>query len=82
MYGAIHNSTVHSSAPYYENHLKALQRDGIMKKIDQPENKEQRGFVMLMMMRSDLQDKELNVTQQTEDSNNIVKFFQNLFQNN
>lgn len=79
MYGDIYNKTVHSSAPYYENHLKALQRDSIMKKIDQPENKEQRGFVMIMMMRADLQDKALTLTEQSEASNTIVKFFKNLF---
>ena len=37
---------------YYENHLKALKSEWIMTKIDTPMNKEVRGYVMLMLMRS------------------------------
>lgn len=37
---------------YYENHLKALKTEWIMNKIDIPTNKEVRGYVMLMLMRS------------------------------
>ena len=37
---------------YYENHLKALKFEWIMNKIDTPMNKEVRGYVMLMLMRS------------------------------
>ena len=37
---------------YYENHLKALKSEWIMTKISTPMNKEVRGYVMLMMMRS------------------------------
>ena len=37
---------------YYENHLKALKSEWIMSKIDTPSNKEVRGYVMLMLMRS------------------------------
>ena len=37
---------------YYENHLKALKSEWIMNKIETPMDKEVRGFVMLMLMRS------------------------------
>ena len=37
---------------YYENHLKALKSEWIMNRIETPMNKEVRGFVMLMLMRS------------------------------
>jgi len=37
---------------YYENHLKALQSEWIMKKIDVPMDNEIRWYVMLMLMRS------------------------------
>ena len=37
---------------YYENHLKALKSEWIMTKISTPMNKEVRGYVMLMLMRS------------------------------
>jgi len=37
---------------YYQNHLKALKSEWIMNKIDVPMNKEVRGYVMLMLMRS------------------------------
>ena len=38
--------------PYYKNHLQALKKDGIMKKIDTPLAQELRGRTMLMMMRA------------------------------
>ena len=37
---------------YYENHLKALKSEWIMTRISTPMNKEVRGYVMLMLMRS------------------------------
>ena len=37
---------------YYENHLKALKFGWIMNKIETPMDKEVRGYVMLMLMRS------------------------------
>lgn len=37
---------------YYENHLKALKSEWIMKKINTPMNKEIRWYIMLMLMRS------------------------------
>lgn len=41
---------------YYENHLKALKSEWIMNKIDTPMDKEVRGYVMLMLMRSSWED--------------------------
>jgi len=38
---------------YYENHLKALKNEWIMNKIDTPTDKELRGYVMVMLMRSE-----------------------------
>ena len=38
---------------YYENHLKALKNEWIMNKIDTPMDKELRGYVMVMLMRSE-----------------------------
>ena len=37
---------------YFENHLKALQREWIMNNISSPNNSEVRWYVMLMLMRS------------------------------
>ena len=37
---------------YYQKHLDALKTEGIMKKIDTPNEKEIRGWVMLMLQRS------------------------------
>lgn len=39
--------------PYYKKHLQALKDEGIMNMIDNPNMKEVRGYVMLMMMRAD-----------------------------
>lgn len=39
--------------PYYKDHLQALKDEGIMNIIDNPNMKEVRGYVMLMMMRAD-----------------------------
>jgi hypothetical protein len=39
--------------PYYAKHLQALKDEGIMNMIDNPNMKEVRGYVMLMMMRAD-----------------------------
>ena len=49
---------------YYENHLKALKHEWIMNNISAPTNKEMRGYVMLMLMRSSN-----NNTKTTEESN-------------
>ena len=38
--------------PFYLYHLTALQKSGIITKIDTPQDNERRGYVMLMMMRS------------------------------
>ena len=38
--------------PFYSLHLDELQKESIMKQINTPENKELRGYVMLMLMRS------------------------------
>ena len=40
-----------SGNPYYLKHLQALNAEGIMTKIDIPNQKEMRGRVMLMMQR-------------------------------
>lgn len=40
-----------ASATYYEKHLSALQDAWIIKKIDEPEKNEFRGYVMLMLQR-------------------------------
>ena len=40
------------ATPYYIQHLQALQKEGIMNNIDEPEEKELRGYVMLMIQRS------------------------------
>ena len=37
---------------YYENHLKALKSEWIMRNISSPESSEIRWYVMLMLMRS------------------------------
>jgi len=39
--------------PYYKDHLNFLKEEGIMNNISDPNMKEVRGYVMLMMMRSD-----------------------------
>lgn len=41
---------------YYQNHLKALKSEWIMNNISSPMNKEVRGYVMLMLMRSQKSD--------------------------
>ena len=54
---------------YYENHLKALKSEWIMSKIDTPSNKEVRGYVMLMLMRST--DENARITDNTNTDNQI-----------
>ena len=54
---------------YYENHLKALKSEWIMNKIDTPMNKEMRGYVMLMLMRSS--DENARVIDNTNTDNQI-----------
>jgi len=51
---------------YYENHLKALQSEWIMKKIDVPMDNEIRWYVMLMLMRSVNQETDYNDDQISE----------------
>lgn len=51
---------------YYEKHLKALQNEWIMKKIDTPMDKEIRWYVMLMLMRSVKQETDYNDNQISE----------------
>lgn len=53
-------------AVYYEKHLKALQSEWIMKKIDMPMDKEIRWYVMLMLMRSVNQETDYNDNQISE----------------
>jgi hypothetical protein len=43
---------MNAADPYYKEHLNYLNKEGIMKVID-PNMLEVRGYVMLMMMRSD-----------------------------
>jgi hypothetical protein len=43
---------MNAANPYYKEHLNYLNKEGIMKVID-PNMLEVRGYVMLMMMRSD-----------------------------
>ena len=51
---------------YYESHLKALQNEWIMKKIDVPMDNEIRWYVMLMLMRSVNQKTDYNDDQISE----------------
>lgn len=50
LYGDAYNV---DTTPYYAEHLKALQDAGIMNNISNPNAPEVRGYVMLMMQRSD-----------------------------
>ena len=52
---------------YYENHLKALKAEWIMKNISTPMDKEVRGYVMLMLMRSSWEDVSNIDTTNTDD---------------
>ena len=54
---------------YYENHLKALKSEWIMTNINTPMNKEVRGYVMLMLMRSS--DESTRITDNTDTDNQI-----------
>jgi len=49
LYGDVYND----GNPYYVNHLNALKDAGIMNYIDNPNQNEIRGYVMLMMQRAD-----------------------------
>lgn len=44
-------STYEGGEIYYQKHLLALQKEGIMKNIDQPSSDERRGWVMIMLKR-------------------------------
>jgi hypothetical protein len=44
---------MNAATPYYKKHLEFLKANDIMTKIDNPNQVEVRGYVMLMMMRSD-----------------------------
>jgi hypothetical protein len=50
LYGETHNWDL-SSEWWYKNHLLALQKDGIMKKIDTPLGNEIRWYVFIMLHR-------------------------------
>lgn len=49
LYGDVNNG----GDPFYANHLTALQDDGVMNNISNPNAPEVRGYVMLMMQRAD-----------------------------
>lgn len=49
----LYGDTYNGGNPYYEAHLNALKAAGIMNDISNPDMKEIRGYVMLMMQRSD-----------------------------
>jgi hypothetical protein len=49
IYGPVHNS---ATGVRYQKHLNALQADGIMTQISNPDMLEVRGFVMLMLQRA------------------------------
>ena len=51
LYGDKNNASS-KTTPYYANHLDALKDAWVMSKINTPTQKELRGYVMLMMMRS------------------------------
>ena len=52
LYGNENNIPLNSTTPWYQNHLKALQSDGIMTQISNPiTRKEIKGWIMLMMYR-------------------------------
>ncbi len=46
-------ASMNAANPYYKEHLNFLNKEGIMKDISNPFMTEVRGYVMLMMMRSD-----------------------------
>lgn len=50
---ALYGDTYNGGEPRYGDHLSALQDDGVMNKIDNPNAVEVRGYVMLMMQRAD-----------------------------
>lgn len=50
---ALWGDEYNDATPYYKAHLEALKAEGIMTKIDNPEMKEVRGYVMIMMQRAD-----------------------------
>ena len=59
---------------YYENHLKALKSEWIMTKISTPMNKEVRGYVMLMLMRSSDEDARITNNTNTDDQiSDVIK---------
>ena len=61
---------------YYENHLKALKSEWIMTKINTPMDKEVRGFVMLMLMRS--VDENARITDNTNTDDQISEVIEML----
>ena len=61
---------------YYENHLKALKSEWIMTKINTPMDKEVRGFVMLMLMRS--VDENVRITDNTNTDDQISEVIEML----
>ena len=61
---------------FYENHLKALKSEWIMTKINTPMDKEVRGFVMLMLMRS--VDENVRITDNTNTDDQISEVIEML----
>jgi len=61
---------------YYENHLKALKSEWIMTKINTPMDKEVRGLVMLMLMRS--VDENVRITDNTNTDDQISEVIEML----
>jgi len=51
VYGPIHNTPENDTRPWYGEHLKALSRAGIMKKIDKPGDPQLRGYALIVFQR-------------------------------
>lgn len=58
---------------YYQNHLKALKSEWIMNNISSPMNKEIRGYVMLMLMRSVLNDTSKDIEIKDDQIFDVIK---------
>jgi hypothetical protein len=50
---ALWGDEYNGAEPFYKNHLNALKDAGVMNNISNPNAKEVRGYVMLMMQRAD-----------------------------
>lgn len=51
IYGSIHNTPENDPRPRYQEHTKALYKDGIMKKIDSPWDPQLRGYALIVFQR-------------------------------